>query len=354
MKKKLLKFAMLVLCVFLSTASLAKAPLWATSQFWAATAQTVNAPLMYATAEETNVAKIGDVEYASLADAIAAVTDGTETTITMIANEAIDVAGSGITIAAGQNIVLDLNGYEVAGVCSTGTGSALITNNGTLTIKDSSDPSTGKMTYGATPAWIYEGGDNYSGSYASNLITNSGTLTIESGEFYNNANGSACYVVDNHTGGDVTINDGTLTAAGNSAVRMFCNSTAKENNVTVNGGTLTATYYAISMQNANTNANKGSLSITGGEFEATAEEWNCSVACWSASDNFDIAITGGKFNDNVVIAEGVKATITDGQFKYVSFTDTEDGIVYNLSDFVAEGFELVENESGYYGIEKRK
>ena len=71
MKKKLLKFAMLVLCVFLSTASWAKAPLWATSQFWAETAQVVNAPLMYA-AEETNVAKVGTTEYSDFAEALAA------------------------------------------------------------------------------------------------------------------------------------------------------------------------------------------------------------------------------------------------------------------------------------------
>ena len=47
------------------------------------------------------VAKIGDQEYTSLGDAVAAVpADGTQTTITLLKN----AAGGGVQIKAGQNI----------------------------------------------------------------------------------------------------------------------------------------------------------------------------------------------------------------------------------------------------------
>lgn len=99
------------------------------------------------------------MKYKTLAEAVAAVpTDGTETTITMIASEAINVVGSAITIPATKNVILDLNGYQVVGTAESGSTSALITNKGTLTIKDSSDThadgtGTGQLISSATPTW---------------------------------------------------------------------------------------------------------------------------------------------------------------------------------------------------------
>ena len=63
--------------------------------------------------ETTNpIAAIGTTGYATLAEAVAAVpTDGTETTITMLAGETI-AADAGVTIAAGKNIVLDCQMLE--------------------------------------------------------------------------------------------------------------------------------------------------------------------------------------------------------------------------------------------------
>ena len=59
-----------------------------------------------------NVAKIGDTEYETLADAVNAVpTDGTETIITLIGNAANTAA---LNIATGKNVVLDLQGYSVS------------------------------------------------------------------------------------------------------------------------------------------------------------------------------------------------------------------------------------------------
>ena len=160
--------------------------------------------------ELPDVAMIGETAYKSLADAIAAVpVDGTETTITMIANEKISVIGYALTVAVNKNVVLDLNGHQVVGTCESSSTSALIRNLGTLTIQDSSDTHAdgtgdGKLIAGASSTWTWDGSDNYVGSYASNLIRNEGTLTVNSGFLNNISIGSAAYTIDNYTAGNVT------------------------------------------------------------------------------------------------------------------------------------------------------
>ena len=63
---------------------------------------------MSSTALAAGVCKIGDQEYTSLAEAVAAVpTDDTQTTITLLA----DTAGSGVKVVSGQNIIFELGGH---------------------------------------------------------------------------------------------------------------------------------------------------------------------------------------------------------------------------------------------------
>ena len=88
-----------------------------------------------------NVCKIGEKEYASLAEAVAAVpTNGTQTTITLLK----DTTGNGVVVEKGKNIIFDLGGnaYTVDGtVGSSGTetngfqllkGSTVTFKNGTI------------------------------------------------------------------------------------------------------------------------------------------------------------------------------------------------------------------------------
>lgn len=90
---------------------------------------------------EGNVCKIGEKEYASLAEAVAAVpTNGTQTTITLLK----DTTGNGVVVEKGKNIIFDLGGnaYTVDGtVGSSGTetngfqllkGSTVTFKNGTI------------------------------------------------------------------------------------------------------------------------------------------------------------------------------------------------------------------------------
>lgn len=231
------------------------------------------------------VAEIGSTKYESLADAIAAVpTDGTETTITMIADE---VLSSGVTIVAGQNIVLELNGKIVSESLSQSGTTALITNRGTLTIQDNTDTDkdgtgTGKITYFnglPDPAAIP--------GYASNTIANNGTLTIESGLVENTTNGGyAAYTVDNLTNGNgytpvFTMNGGRLYNNYTDAVRMFLNSDTKLNKVVINGGVLDsdkASGRVIVIHNPNSKVNKGELDITGGTINGKVNGWSAANA----------------------------------------------------------------------------
>jgi len=81
--------------------------------------------------EETSVALIGEKQFFdNLESAIASVPDNTETTIYLLQD--IEFTRP-IEILSGKNIILDLNGHTITNLVN----GPIITNNGTLTIKDS-------------------------------------------------------------------------------------------------------------------------------------------------------------------------------------------------------------------------
>ena len=251
------------------------------------------------------VAKIGDVFYASLPAAIAAASSGA--TITMIADEQVEVTGYAITIPSGKSIVLDLNGKTVTGPCSSGGTSALILNLGNLTITDSA--SGGFLVAGADNTWTWDGSDDYTGSYASNLIRNEGTLIVNGGTLYNASTGSAVYAIDNYSAGKVTINGGTVDAKKAAAIRMFYNNGGS---VTVNGGTIghynndnDCSYMGIQVM-AGTNAD---VFISGGTLAGMYALYS------NGSGDSSVDITGGSFDGVVGFAASlVNISISDGTF----------------------------------------
>ena len=180
-------------------------------------------------------------KYVTLADAIAAVpADGTETTVQMITNSAETAS---ITVAAGKNVVLDLNGKTVS-YTSAAKDAIFITNSGTLTIEDSSENETGVLQLTAVPDTGY--------SVENVTVYNvGGTLTLVSGTIRNATAGGLSYAVNNSSnawGSDVvsTFNmiGGTITApSGDAALRVYQNCSAKgsvlcKNYVNISGGTI--------------------------------------------------------------------------------------------------------------------
>lgn len=265
------------------------------------------------------VAQIGDQTYATLAAAVAAVPDGTATTITMIADHQI-VGNAGVTIPTNKNVVLDLNGHTLSNYVNEDKSSQVITNNGTLTIKDSAT--------GGTITNAYKEGTNVGEwwstpqyNYATNVITNCGTLTVESGNITQTAAGSICYAIDNNsTNRDttLTINGGVISDLKGTVIRAFCNSTTKENNININGGTVKTPGYAalwIQLPGSSGQAKRCNLNITDG----TLTGGTYAFYDYSYGDVFDVVvynITGGNFGGYVGA----------GYIKDVGFTD-KDGII---------------------------
>ena len=298
------------------------------------------------------VALIGDTKYESLAEAVAAVpADGTETTITMIANEKIQ-GNAGATIPATKNVKLDLNGKTITLEVKEAKGSQLITNNGTLTITDSSEEQTGKLTNAAAEDLPVGSWPSY--NYVTNIITNAGTLNVEAGTIQNTANGSICYAVDNNsTSNNATLNvkGGTLTAVG-TAVRQFCNSATKENTVNVSGGEIVtngsaALWIQLPGSNAST-APKATLNVTGGTLSGSSYAFY-DYSSGNAYTNTSYNLSGGTFN-GVIFSFGANITISDGTYSddiLINQTYPSDvsvtggkfgGDVYTYGGSASEGF----------------
>ena len=93
----------------------------------------------YGVAEIKNTAKIGDTEYATLEEAVAAVpADGTETTVELLS----DATGNGIIVKEGQNVVIDFGGFTYfadgnqVGSTGTETLSFQLLKGATVTLKN--------------------------------------------------------------------------------------------------------------------------------------------------------------------------------------------------------------------------
>ncbi len=295
---------------------------------------------------DDEVAQIGEAKYATLAEAIAEVpADGTETTITMIADETI-AGNAGITIPVGKNIVLDLNGFTVKNAVNENKASQVFSNNGSLTIMDSSDTNADGTGTGLLTNAIEEGtqpGEWWSTpqyNYATNVIKNSGTLTVKSGKILQTAAGSICYAVDNNnTSYDTTLNveGGLIADASGTAVRMFCNSTVKTNAVNMTGGAITTPGYAalwIQLPGNSGQAKKAVLNVSAGTI--SADEY--SFYDYSYGDVFDAVeynLTGGYF-DGYVYSYGIEKFISGG-----TFTEEPDAA------YIADGYGAVEQDGVY-------
>lgn len=233
-----------------------------------------------------------------------------------------------ITVPAGKTITLDLNGQTVSLETNSDSIKQLLTNNGTLTIKDSG--TNGTLTYKNTAA---------STAFAANTILNAGSLTITGGTISNTSNAGIHYGVDNNsTSRNVNLNvtGGSILCPGNGGypdgIRLFAN--GYTNSVSIS---TTGTVTSVWMQNPsdgsagkNTENRTASLNISNGSFERIELE---------PSSNFTVNIVDGTF-DSVVIYDAAndprapKNFITGGTFNNdvsaflpVGYAQDEDGKV---------------------------
>lgn len=289
----------------------------------------------------------GDVvTFAKLADALAAADGATVRLLT-------DVTES-VVIPADKTITLDLAGHTLSG--GTAKGKAAITNNGALTIKDSSADGSGRI--------IRE--DNGQPSYY--VIDNQGTMTVESGTVYNNSG-------DYKSGSSLVRNGGVK----NEAV------------LNIKGGTFEQEKFIVIK-----NDDYGILNMTGGVIKTGAskqidgkeytssgvQNWGQAVlsggridgAIWTSAWSNDLdapktVITGDVSVKGDVILErhdkGVnkipEMSIKGGQFEVHEWKVDNSGVLLKISggtyegaipneDYIVPGFGLNKNPDGSFGV----
>lgn len=244
--------------------------------------------------------------YATLSDALK--NAGTTESTIVLKN---DVTGD-FTIAEDQNITLDLNGYTI-----TNTSNHTITNNGKLTIKDSSEGKTGTIDN------VSHGKAAIQNEPNATIVLDGGTYT-RSQESGQNSSSNSYYNIVNH--GEMTINDGTTVKQNGHFSSLIENgwyngnqNTDKESSVmTINGGTFSGGLNTIK------NDDYGELTINDGEFA------NVSQAVFL---NWNVAeVNGGTFavenNAQSVILNGyLNGTMDQGQLTIHNgtFTANESG-----------------------------
>lgn len=271
--------------------------------------------------EETVTAKT--VEYTfgvnSAEKLVNAVTAGM-TNIKLTAD--LPLSDTPITVPAGAEVTIDLNGKTLSGVSTSSAASTLIKveKGAELTLTN------GTVSFAATTPdtnWGGEGQPAYPG-YANNTINNAGKLIINGATVENRtAAGGASYAIDCYPGSDLVINSGTIKGYDKVAIRMFANSNTVDTKVTVNGGEISgrrAVWVHIPGSDPN-KAMMATLEINGGTLTCLDDE-DCAVYSYSYGNSFantNITITGGTFNGDVCFGGGYKGdtenvTITGGTF----------------------------------------
>ena len=316
------------------------------------------------------VAKIGTVEYATLAEAIAAANDGD--TVTLL--DDLDISATGLTIAATKTVTLDLNGHALK-AANTNTGNIKVL--GKLTLCDSTD--TAKNGTGTGKVWtdtpyIYNKQDKV-------LIAamDGGTFTMESGlidtasSIADNANDGqfAVSVQNEHADATVIINGGHI-KAGWYAVAGNGTDITYNGNITVNGGILESVAdYAIYHPHTGTTTvnggvifgaaggislNRGKLIVNDGTITSkgtgTTGNWgdgtgNQQAAAINVNAKYEttaVEIKGGKITaekDAILLTNGRNGTVAVSGGSFSSEIKPE---------YCAEGFVPAANADGTYGV----
>ena len=265
----------------------------------------------------TAVAKIGDKEYATLADAIDAAKTGD--TVTLLADTTEDVT-------IDKNITLDLGGKTLTNT-NAGKATISVSNGATATVKNGSVVGGTsyyniEVTKGSNANLTLEGVTATAGNTGSSMIDNWGTLTIESGDYSGGMN-----TVKSEEGSTLTINGGKFTL----------------DYAPSSGYTATILVY-------------GDTTITGGEFiqNATPKWGNPQVVMTGVVEGYTAItrITGGTFTnkksgDNIFHGLG-KATSDNFEVSGGTFNKS-------ISDgYCADGFIPTKNADGTYGVKEGK
>ncbi|WII08194.1 MBG domain-containing protein [Methanomassiliicoccales archaeon LGM-RCC1] len=251
-------------------------------------------------------AKIGDVQYDTLIEAIAAAVNGD----TIELQRDIKVFEQ-IVISSGKYITIDIGNYDIIGDYN----GKLIRNEGSLTINGDN-------------GCIYNTEISEQGHDA---VVNYGTLTINGGWFGdsdndmtngNNVNRGAGV---RNLGGIVTINGGHFTAGDNYLNSGWAYAIISGNGSENDSGVITINDDAVvyGQNNGNIAVNSGKVIVDGGSFSITGSESHYNLYT-SSGANAEIEVTGGTFsksaNARASIYSEKSVVISGGTFQNAEAT----------------------------------
>lgn len=311
----------------------------------------------------TYYAQVGKTKYATLQEAADAATAGQ--TVTVLND--VDMTKDGnLTVYAGKDIVLDMNGHSIKGANADYKN---ILVKGKLTLKDSKENSTGKI-YAETP-YQY-------GVYDKPLVevNNDGVFVMESGHINSVPAGNHQFVIGAYYNSTVIINGGTIESgwyAINGSNDEYYNTT-----ITINGGTLVSKAdYAISHPQSGTltindgavvygaagaiDMKRGNLVVKGGIMtskgkgntgnwgEGTGEPDKAALNFCAPYGDVKAIIKGG-----TITAEGDAVLIDAQPTEGKTVTLNIEGGTYSsdVSKYCSPGYTATPNADGTYSITK--
>lgn len=313
----------------------------------------------------TYYAQVGETKYATLQEAADAATAGQTV---KVLNDVDMTTHGNLTVYAGKDIVLDMNGHSIKGANADYKN---IRVRGKLTLKDSKENNTGKI-YSEDP---YKSGVDKALIY----VDGNGEFVMESGHINTvlpNSVKNGQFAIGAFENCKVTINGGTI-EGGYSAITGFGDPN-DNTTITINGGTLIspmdyaiyhpqpgkltvnegATIYggggAICMRRGELEINGGVLTSKGGGNtgswgDGTGNMHNAALNFSRLYGDVTATIKGG-----TITAED-DATLIDAQpteGKTLSLAISGGTFSSDVSKYCAAGFTATPNADGTYGITK--
>ena len=242
------------------------------------------------------------------------------------------------TVAAGQNITLDLNGKTISQTKECTASYEMICNKGNLTITDSSDAKDGKLSFKDTSA-----GDPSFG-WGSYTVRNEGNLVVENGTIEHLGEQDAhCIMAIFQYCGSTTINGGTISTPNYRSARLW------KGEMTINGGTFDGQLWVQAVDNT------AKLTVNGGTFEPNGGDASA-VFVTNSTYDVDFAVTGGTFNGKVGCSDATKLAnaITGGKFNAAAVAGTNKDLIafgYEFGAADADGYQAVYNDESVLYIE---
>ena len=322
-------------------------------------------PVM-AMAEGTNVAKIGDTEYATLEEAFTAVTTTNATTITLL-NDA-DVKNK-IIISDGKNITLDLGGHNVT--IST-LGMFFYVNNATFTVNGSG--SIKEVAAYLAPI-IMTGGPAGSENYSVVNVNNGVTLEGWAGMFIDQNKGNNYGMVFNAENATLT---GKNDTNGDAGVGLYVNGTINANvkialtnvalsgtgdgmylagaaDTTINGGSVTSSCTGIeiragslTLNNCNVTGGNGSVTTNANGNGSTSDNVALAVIQHTTRLPIHVEINGGTFKGTAALLESNPQKNPEEATKQVGIIVNGGNFNSDVTDYVHASPTVKDNNGKYY------